>query len=63
MTTEARKLLEVELLCCPTCGLVGKIPLGRGSANFKGACTGPPGAEHKRTVMRRRVFREVREDA
>lgn len=53
----ARTPLTVELLSCPVCGHVGKIPVGL--FDGKGFCTGPRSAPHKRMKMTPKKFVEV----
>lgn len=53
----ASKRLEVELLVCPACFHIGKRNLGEGF--YKGFCTGPARASHKKTKMELRRFVEA----
>jgi hypothetical protein len=52
------KLLTVELLVCPICEHVGRLPST--SMGIKGYCTGPTLEPHKRVKRQPRTFREVR---
>ena len=53
-----KKLAEVELPCCPECGLIGKRAANEG-ISMKSFCTGPKGKLHKRARLIKRRFREV----
>lgn len=56
MTVQTQPL-RTMLYVCPECWLIGKIPQGRGSQAYRGACTGAPGADHKRRAMVLMPFR------
>lgn len=53
----APALRTVELPCCPTCGLIGKLPTNQFVG--KGMCTGPSNATHSKVRMTSVTFKEV----
>ena len=60
MSATATKPLTVELLVCPICEHVGRLPST--SMGIKGYCTGPALEPHKRVKRKTRRFQEIVED-
>jgi hypothetical protein len=59
-TSKPTEGVEVVLPRCPSCGRVGKIPIGHfGGKEF---CSGPMGEGHKKVRMKKAAFRLVEED-